>query len=56
MKQLWRRTVLPREFILPDLGIPFLQAGEEAARTKYGDDNSYRSEAKVNQLELEPDA
>ena len=33
------------------LGIPFLQAGEEAARTKYGDDNSYRSLAKVNQLD-----
>ena len=33
------------------LGIPFLQAGEEAARTKYGDDNSYRSAAKVNQLD-----
>lgn len=33
------------------LGITFLQAGEEAARTKYGDDNSYRSAAKVNQLD-----
>lgn len=33
------------------LGTTFLQAGEEAARTKYGDDNSYRSAAKVNQLD-----
>lgn len=33
------------------LGMPFMQAGEEFARTKRGEDNSYRSELGVNQLD-----
>jgi pullulanase len=32
-------------------GIPFFQAGEEFARTKYGDRNSYKSSDSVNQLD-----
>lgn len=33
------------------LGTPFFQAGEEFARTKLGDDNSYVSSPSVNQLD-----
>ena len=33
------------------LGTPFLQAGEEFARTKQGDSNSYRSAPEVNRLD-----
>ena len=33
------------------MGIPFLQAGEEFARTKKGEDNSYASSALLNQLD-----
>ena len=35
---------------LTSFGMPFLQAGEEFARTKRGEGNSYRSELAVNQL------
>ena len=34
-------------------GTPFFQAGEEFARTKLGDGNSYRSPAEVNRLDWE---
>lgn len=34
-------------------GIVFMQAGEEFARTKLGDENSYASSPKVNQLDWE---
>lgn len=33
------------------LGIPFMQAGEEFARTKWGEHNSYNSDLSINQLE-----
>lgn len=33
------------------LGTPFFQAGEEFLRTKYGEDNSFRSSPKLNQLD-----
>ena len=33
------------------MGIPFLQAGEEFARTKKGEDNSYASSALLDQLD-----
>lgn len=39
--------------VLTSQGIPFFQAGEEFARTKYGDDNSYQSHDLVNQLKWE---
>ncbi|MBQ7064461.1 MAG: type I pullulanase [Firmicutes bacterium] len=32
-------------------GIPFMQAGEEFARTKLGDGNSYRSDPSINRLD-----
>ena len=36
--------------VLTSQGIAFMQAGEEFARTKYGDENSYKSASSVNQL------
>ena len=36
---------------LTSQGISFFQAGEEFARTKKGDENSYRSPSKINQLD-----
>ena len=38
---------------LTSQGINFFQAGEEFARTKRGDENSYRSSSKINQLDWE---
>ena len=32
-------------------GIPFFQAGEEFLRTKYGEDDSYKSSANINKLD-----
>ncbi len=37
--------------ILTSQGINFMQAGEEFARTKYGDENSYISPDKINMLD-----
>lgn len=36
--------------ILASLGIPFWMAGEEFARTKYGDHNSYKSSDSINSI------
>ena len=36
--------------ILTSQGMSFFQAGEEFARSKYGDENSYKSSTSVNQL------
>ncbi len=36
---------------LTSQGICFMQAGEEFARTKHGDENSYKSSTKINQLD-----
>ena len=36
--------------ILTSQGISFFQAGEEFARSKYGDENSYKSSTSINQL------
>lgn len=36
--------------VLTSRGIPFFLAGEEIARTKFGDENSFRSSAKINQI------
>ncbi|MBQ2348773.1 MAG: type I pullulanase [Clostridia bacterium] len=38
---------------LTSQGISFFQAGEEFARTKKGDENSYRSSSKINRLDWE---
>lgn len=37
--------------ILTSQGIPFMVAGEELARTKLGDHNSYRSHSKINRID-----
>ena len=42
---------LSNAIVLTSQGVPFLHAGVEFARTKYGDENSYKSSDKVNQLE-----
>ena len=42
---------LSATFILMSLGIPFMLAGEEFARTKHGDHNSYRSPDSVNSID-----
>ncbi len=36
--------------VMTSQGIPFFQAGEEFARTKYGDGNSYKSPSLINAL------
>lgn len=41
---------LSAAMVLTSQGISFMQAGEEFARTKYGDDNSYASSTEVNSL------
>lgn len=38
-------------FVLMSLGIPFMLAGEEFARTKYGDHNSYKSPDSINSID-----
>ena len=42
---------LSAAFVLMSLGIPFMLAGEEFARTKHGDHNSYRSPDSVNAID-----
>ncbi len=42
---------LSAAFVLMSLGIPFMLAGEEFARTKKGDHNSYRSPDSVNSID-----
>jgi pullulanase len=42
---------LSAAIVLTSQGIPFFQAGEEMARTKQGDENSYRSPDRINQLD-----
>ena len=42
---------LAAALILTSQGIPFFLAGEEFARTKWGDHNSYCSESRVNALD-----
>lgn len=44
-------NMLAAGMIFASAGIPFLLSGEEFARTKMGDDNSYRSGVLVNQLD-----
>lgn len=39
--------------LLTSQGIPFLQAGMDFLRTKFGDDNSYRSPDRVNAIDWE---
>ena len=45
-----RRSLLANEIVMTAQGIPFIHAGDEILRTKYGDHNSYRSPDAVNQI------
>jgi pullulanase len=45
------RYKLANAIILTSQGIPFLHAGVEMARTKYGDHNSYRSSDSINKVD-----
>lgn len=44
---------LTASILFTSLGTPFIQAGEEFARTKLGDENSYCSSARLNCLDWE---
>ena len=46
-------TKLSAAIVLTSRGIPFFLAGEELARTKFGDENSFRSSAKINEIDWE---
>ena len=50
-EELTKLNKLSAAIILTSQGIPFFQAGEEMARTKGGDENSYRSSDEVNQID-----
>lgn len=45
-----RRSLLANGIMITSQGIPFLHAGDEILRSKYGDHNSYRSGDAVNAL------
>ncbi|ASA19986.1 type I pullulanase [Paenibacillus donghaensis] len=45
-----RRSLLASGIILASQGIPFLNAGDELLRSKYGDHNSYRSSDAINAI------
>ncbi|MBQ8057143.1 MAG: type I pullulanase [Ruminococcus sp.] len=42
---------LSAAFVMMSLGIPFMLAGEEFARTKHGDHNSYKSPDSINSID-----
>lgn len=48
-----RRQILANGIILTSQGIPFIHAGDEILRTKYGDDNSYKSGDEINRIRWE---
>ena len=41
---------LANAIVLTSQGVPFIHAGAEFARTKYGDENSYKSSDEINKL------
>lgn len=45
-----RRSLLAAGVVLTSQGIPFLHAGDEMLRSKYGDHNSYRSGDAINAI------
>ncbi|WP_339274194.1 type I pullulanase [Paenibacillus sp. FSL W8-0426] len=45
-----RRSLLSSGIVLTSQGIPFLHAGDEMLRSKFGDQNSYRSDDVVNSI------
>lgn len=46
-----RMVMLGGALVLTSQGIPFLHAGVEIARTKFGDHNSYKSDDRINQIQ-----
>ncbi len=42
---------LAQTMVFTAQGVPFLHAGEELARTKYGEHNSYKSPDRINQID-----
>lgn len=48
-----RRSLLANGIILASQGIPFLHAGDELLRSKFGDHNSYRSPDCINAIRWE---
>lgn len=48
-----KRSLLANGIVLTSQGIPFIHAGDEILRTKYGDHNSYKSPDAVNQIRWE---
>ena len=45
-----KRQILANGIILTSQGIPFIHAGDEILRTKFGDDNSYKSSDEINRI------
>lgn len=45
-----RRSLLANGIVITSQGIPFLHAGDELLRSKYGDHNSYRSSDAINAI------
>lgn len=45
-----KRAVLANGIILTSQGIPFIHAGAEMLRTKFGDHNSYKSSDEINKI------
>ncbi|SET87663.1 type I pullulanase [Paenibacillus sp. NFR01] len=48
-----RRSLLANALVLTSQGIPFLHAGDEMLRSKFGDHNSYRSGDAINGIRWE---
>lgn len=48
-----KRSLLANGMVLTMQGIPFIHAGDEFLRTKYGDHNSYKSPDSVNMIQWE---
>ncbi|MGD7008006.1 type I pullulanase [Metabacillus sp. 84] len=46
-----KRSLLANGIAITSQGIPFIHAGDEMLRTKYGDHNSYKSPDAINQLD-----
>ena len=51
--ELVNQNMLASGIVFTTCGIPFFQAGEEFARTKQGDENSYKSSPSINALDWE---
>lgn len=48
-----KRSLLANGIVLTSQGIPFIHAGDELLRTKYGDHNSYKSPDAINMIRWE---